>query len=457
MVTISNNVGTLIGVAIYLLIFLGGLRAFILGFRGRKIDNHPLCAMCRFDLTGLPDDQQACPECGTRLSPKTIVQGNRQRQKKRMLIGAVMMLVVIGLCVPNAIRIAGQVHWLSKAPTWYLRSQVNNDTSLAKESWDILSDRLNIGKLSYAQKQALTQDVMKLQSDITRKWYVDAGDVVEKMHATGILSQQQWDTYRQTIIDQLYVMTIRNDIEHGEWIVVSLSKNPSRMGRAELWCAKRELKFMLGDLHLYTRELGETSIATHSGGSTSFTLHIKKKQWEKIAVGKQTITARMQCQLYDPALRPLPREHDGLDILERELKFEQDVQFVPKGTSTVTPIVDESLRQQMVQSITVKLTYKPEKYADWDVELDFNMLPKPIAFDVSIRFQDQTQRMSSVHVPANKQSGWWIGGRHRINIKDGDTVDVLLTPNVEVAEKTTYLTEFWDGAITIKDVPVTVK
>ena len=146
-VSLSNDPVTIIFAGVYLLVFLAGLRSFVLGFKGRKIDDHPLCGKCRFDLTGLPKDQEKCPECGVILLRGGMIIGNLKRQPKRIWIGLIMMLVVFTLCLPTALRLTGQMNWLDKAPTWYLRMQINNDTELADDAWQLMLDRFTKKKL----------------------------------------------------------------------------------------------------------------------------------------------------------------------------------------------------------------------------------------------------------------------------------------------------------------------
>jgi hypothetical protein len=60
------TVGILITLAIAL--FLGGISLVARGLRGRRIDDHPLCERCGFDLTGKPQGSDICSECGAELS-----------------------------------------------------------------------------------------------------------------------------------------------------------------------------------------------------------------------------------------------------------------------------------------------------------------------------------------------------------------------------------------------------
>lgn len=46
--------------------FLAALALLIRGWRGKRIDDHPLCRACGFDLSG-NSDAKSCPECGAAL------------------------------------------------------------------------------------------------------------------------------------------------------------------------------------------------------------------------------------------------------------------------------------------------------------------------------------------------------------------------------------------------------
>ncbi|MDB5301957.1 MAG: hypothetical protein JWO87_3620, partial [Phycisphaerales bacterium] len=37
------------------------------GIRGRRVDDHPICAHCGFDLVGTPASSYVCSECGSDL------------------------------------------------------------------------------------------------------------------------------------------------------------------------------------------------------------------------------------------------------------------------------------------------------------------------------------------------------------------------------------------------------
>src|SRR5260221_12700728 len=71
--------------------------AILLAFRGRRIDAHPICRKCGFDLFGLPPTSHNCPECGRDLTRKRAARiGHRRRLKTLLLLGLTFFLASAG-------------------------------------------------------------------------------------------------------------------------------------------------------------------------------------------------------------------------------------------------------------------------------------------------------------------------------------------------------------------------
>ena len=63
-----------------------GLTLALIGWRGRRVDDHPVCRKCRFDLAGVYPANETCPECGRDLAGRRAVRiGNRRH--KRLPLG----------------------------------------------------------------------------------------------------------------------------------------------------------------------------------------------------------------------------------------------------------------------------------------------------------------------------------------------------------------------------------
>src|SRR5436190_124026 len=75
-----------------------GVALLILGVRGRRVDDHPICRRCGFDLVGLPEGVTTCSECGADLEAKrAVVHGRRKRRPVLAVAGAIPILAVMGI------------------------------------------------------------------------------------------------------------------------------------------------------------------------------------------------------------------------------------------------------------------------------------------------------------------------------------------------------------------------
>src|SRR3954451_5269023 len=64
--------------------------------RGRRVDDHPLCRTCGFDLFGKPVDSTRCPECGADLARRRAVRIGRRVCRRRVLAVALPAVLLAG-------------------------------------------------------------------------------------------------------------------------------------------------------------------------------------------------------------------------------------------------------------------------------------------------------------------------------------------------------------------------
>src|SRR5688500_14362576 len=106
-------------------VFVAGLLLVLVGRRGRRVDDHPLCRRCGFDLFAKPADSTACPECGadvTRRPRRAVRIGHRVRRGKLVLAGALLMVVSSAGLGTSGVRWARSVDWQAHKPAdWLLR------------------------------------------------------------------------------------------------------------------------------------------------------------------------------------------------------------------------------------------------------------------------------------------------------------------------------------------------
>ena len=76
--------------------FIMGLGLLLAGVYGKRIDDHPWCRTCKFDLFGSPADAQTCSECGADLTQTNAVRVGQRRKRKGVIVSGVVLLLLAG-------------------------------------------------------------------------------------------------------------------------------------------------------------------------------------------------------------------------------------------------------------------------------------------------------------------------------------------------------------------------
>lgn len=111
-----------------LLLAAGGILV-VRGWRGKRLDDHPVCSRCRFDLHGLPidADEAACPECGVTLDKHPPRIGRRRRSPARIVAGTVLLLVMLLFSGIHFATHAGNLRPYQLMPTSMLLSRLDRE------------------------------------------------------------------------------------------------------------------------------------------------------------------------------------------------------------------------------------------------------------------------------------------------------------------------------------------
>ncbi len=173
-----------------------GAALTLVGLRGRRTDDHPLCRRCRFDLTGRPSDaERRCPECGADLDrPRAVVVGHRRRRAGVLGGGLSLLLIAAAGGAVMGYAWEQQVNWWRFAPLSYLlRSAALTDPGWRSAAWAELADRS--GRLDPAQWDAAAAAATAFDADPQQAWESRWATLLQPTPGRGRPSAEAWGRY----------------------------------------------------------------------------------------------------------------------------------------------------------------------------------------------------------------------------------------------------------------------
>src|SRR5260221_9638161 len=124
-----------------------------LGRRGKRLDRHPICRRCGYDLVGLPETSMVCSECGKDLTRRRARRiGNRSPRRGLIWAGMLMLLPSLAWFGAMGWVVAHHVDVNRYKPYVLLAREASAENKKLRESAiGELTGRVQAGKLSAAQ------------------------------------------------------------------------------------------------------------------------------------------------------------------------------------------------------------------------------------------------------------------------------------------------------------------
>ncbi len=443
-----------------LLLLLGAV-VMHAGLRGKRINDHPICRKCKFDLIGVYPPESTgdggtgvssvqtneghprCPECGRDLSRKRAVR-NGARRKRPVVItgGALLLLLAIGVSAAWGWGRANSFNWNTVKPVWLLRMEAEGaNDGAADAALSELIARASQGNLSASAHRALAQRAMEIQSDFDRSWRPLWGNLIEIAHQSKVISDDdfalslQRSTQMWTFIDP---STVPSDFSF------ALNRPPDRPNpQKPLYEGERQyLVFSFGmrgaaSTDLFMRPVLETftvdgkevnaGIGMHQQmgmtGASGFNnvsitmfepmpagVHEAVSTW-RIHVFKDLVvhrgkwgsgTVAIDSKTGEPLELSLPfrkREHTPVVDFPITISFQFTVE-PQREPRTVQLVRDPELKALVEESISIqfKEVRREGEYIHFLMERSVKPLPVAIAFDVFIRDGDQEWPSAPLHM-----------------------------------------------------------
>jgi hypothetical protein len=215
-----------------------------LGRRGLRIDRHPVCQACGFDLHGTLDRTPSCAECGGMTWPRERLRiGNRMPIAALICAGIVLLPVGI-LATGMFIGELGAMQSARYKPNFWLSvDAASSDSDVRDAALVELLQRSRSRMFKPSDWTSLVDRLLDIQADPDHLWTPMWGDLIESLHASSLVSQAQWSRYAA----QCFVLQETVSPDYGLFVDSRL-----RCGSASPFCLAGSFQASSGDIGLRT-------------------------------------------------------------------------------------------------------------------------------------------------------------------------------------------------------------
>jgi len=433
--------------AILIAISFLGWWMFARGRRGRRIDDHPVCAKCGFDLVGRPKESFNCPECGINLRDGSAIKtGNRQRREGLMYAGlalaifsALPLVTTIGMAAMNVDTIRIKPFW------WLLRDATQSTNYFANRDCEEIFYRIKNDKLSLDDDQKVVDAALGLQANMSKPWNPRWGDIIELLQSKGRLSKADWQKYLSQ--DEPATLEVRPKVARGDPISYHLHGEL----RGGMLLAKARPMNMGVTASVPGCVVQYQNWVSSSGGNEfGFQFDITGNapltdtSWEHLHPGTQLLLVNVTGIPNAVAANPGP-----FGAINRKGYWD----LLNDGQKSVQLYADEALAAQVQKTLFCEVNVDSNRnYVS--VLISWDNTPVNLALDVSIRTGGKEWDAPGYWVCTN---GLLDGGGTTCIFSNaqqliGHRADVVLRPSMAAAARTVNMDRLLDHEFVFKDV-----
>ncbi|MFG0285689.1 MAG: hypothetical protein ACF8R7_14825 [Phycisphaerales bacterium JB039] len=451
------------------LLIVFGVALLIAGLRGRRINDHPVCRRCRFDLAGVYPAQQRCPECGRDLhEARRVRTGVRRRRRWAIATGALLLAMgAIGLSGAGYVWARG-ANLNPYKPAWLLAMETGSlDAPTARAALSELTARIDSQSLGVQRIATLVERALAAQTDLDQPWLTEWGDLVEVARAWGHVPDADYAQYlRQSLAwEGALTLQMRHRIASGDELPVGVSMRGARAGnRGGLWFSAQLKRLRIGEsVYIMPETAGRAHLGL-SGGSrgsvTTSSLPIDAPP------GTQPVEA-----IWAVAVGPGPAgviaggpppaapDPPPTPTVEWSVTLNGELDVLAPGTPVITEVGDPSVRPALLEAIQLqgaRVRRGEDSALRPSGTISLNQLPVAVGFDIYWRAGHAEWKVGSAAAPAGQ--GWATSYGSAADPAppgfDARRVDIVLRSNPEAARPAAALTEIWKGEIVFEDVEI---
>ena len=442
---------------------IAGTILFAMGFRGRKLNDHPHCRKCRFDLSGVYPAKVQCPECGSVLDqPKRIRTGYRDRNRRLMAVGTAPLLLGVALAVTTAWTSGSNLNWNTILPTRVLvwRAEHLPDQAVLIE----LRSRRVAGRLDNETIHQLVGYALRVHSDMKTPWLKEWGDFVEEAWLEGSLDKEKWTRYTDELITRVEFEP-KSTIRVGDPWTLELATG-CRVGAVGRLLQMVEAKC----IELESSNGARTPVACAStlcwagiwsespeGGGSSSLVDTSGCRVPALVPGQYVLRAQV--------LQTLTSEINPQFRTEKRLELERMVTILSSDAPLYRTLHDPSLFKRIRDSVRISnvsdeygsLSSMKRPSGDVIVMGGIQIIRPPVgvAFEIWVRApgRGEFKCLEALSTTLGQNSEDW-GISFNSPAPAPQFIDVILWPSLDVAQRSKDVNEYWGDEVVIANVPV---
>ncbi len=460
-----SSSGSLLTLIMLLILFATppvGLMLLVFGLRGRRVGYEPRCRRCRYNLTGLMS--KICPECGADLKATDATAiGLRKRRTALLFAGAALLLFGVAAWSVRIYGQANQVDWYRYYPAGMLNTAITNGD---RKALNELDRRYFADELSESAISGFIAKALEIQGAEERHRLMHPSiDLLYQMVLDGHVTPADEQQFYQQLVQ--ITMEVRPRIRHGEPLTIQL--NVSHRG-GESWqfpAFQRNMRLLLDD-HVVLEQEPESHWGTTLGFGGYSRTGTRDYDPDGIPPGAYQVKRTWEIHVY-PAYTGVayltidPNTVEPLAVVP--LRCIAPVEILPADAEDLVAMTDRpGLKEQMAKLIKVDQlrVISARKTEESEIALDVRInladgpaadpLPIGVAFDV-IALVDGTEYQLG-HVSRKQGPGINTGFTGALPDLEGDTIDILLRANRDIAKRSIDIYEIWDGELLFENVKV---
>jgi hypothetical protein len=174
-----------------------GVALIGIGWHGRRIDRHPLCAACGYDLIGRLPFTRRCAECGADISGLAIRVGHRVFRPRPFYGGLALSLPALLVIASMTYVVMRGIDITPHKPAWWLVYELGGSEATEAAAFTELATRMQKQLLADHHITSVADHCLENQRSPYAEWRQAWGAFLEASHAAGKLSKDQWSQYAE--------------------------------------------------------------------------------------------------------------------------------------------------------------------------------------------------------------------------------------------------------------------